>query len=285
MKPRKSDNPPGSLYLVATPIGNLGDITLRALDILRNADFIAAEDTRVTRKLLTHFDIGSVKLYSYRAHNRAECGGVLLSLLLSGQSGALVTDAGSPVVSDPGADLVALCREAGVTVSVVPGACAAVAALTLSGLPSGRFCFEGFLSHTKKQRKAHLQSLPGETRAMVFYEAPHKLLETLADFCAVFGPERRVVVCRELTKIHEEALDFTVGEALEHFTEHTPRGEFTLVVAGLPAQKAQPDIAGAQSAARELLRGGCSVRDAARSAAKQAGVPRREIYEKLIHKG
>ena len=195
----------GILYLVATPIGNLGDFTPRAAETLENADFIAAEDTRVSVKLLNHFGIKK-PLVSYHEHNHVTAGQAVLSRLLGGESCALVTDAGTPAISDPGEDLVRLCAENGVEVRAIPGCCAAVNALAVSGLPTGRFTFEGFLTVNRKSRREHLDSLKEETRTMIFHEAPHKLRTTLDDLTAAFGPERRISLCREMTKLHEEVI-------------------------------------------------------------------------------
>ncbi|MDR1737050.1 MAG: 16S rRNA (cytidine(1402)-2'-O)-methyltransferase [Oscillospiraceae bacterium] len=269
----------GTLYITATPIGNLGDVTLRALETLRSVGIIACEDTRVTRKLLARYDIRA-ELVSYHEHNARESGEVIVSRLLAGESAALVSDAGTPVVSDPGESLVALCRESGVPVCAIPGPCAAVSALALSGLPAGRFCFEGFLSMAKKSRREHLESLVSERRTMVFYEAPHKLLATLADFARVFGGERRAVICRELTKLHEETLCLTLDGALAHFTETPPRGEFTLVIDGAAPPPAV-ETRDALELARAAVAAGVSPRDAARQAAQSTGVSRREIYNQL----
>ena len=203
----------GKLYLVGTPIGNLGDISRRCAETLEMVDFIAAEDTRVSRKLLNHLDIRK-SLVSYYEHNSRESGQRILERLLAGESCALVTDAGMPAISDPGEDLVRLCAEAGVEVVAVPGPSAVVSALALSGLPTGRFTFEGFLSVTRRERQEHLASLQDEKRTMVFYEAPHKLAQTLDDLCAAFGEERSVALCREMTKLHEEVIRCTLGEAI-----------------------------------------------------------------------
>ena len=221
----------GVLYLVATPIGNLADITERAKKVLSAVDFIAAEDTRNTARLLSCYGIKN-ELLSYHEHNRRECGPKIVARLLSGESAALVTDAGMPVISDPGEDIVALCAEAGVTVRIVPGCCAAVSALALSALPSLRFCFEGFLPAVRSERQERLSALKNEERTMIFYEAPHKLRATLSDMCEAFGEGRRISLCRELTKINEEALRITVGEAVRYYTEREPRGEYVLVVEG-----------------------------------------------------
>ena len=203
---------PGTLYLVATPIGNLGDFSPRAVETLQNADFIAAEDTRVSVKLLNHFDIKK-PLVSYHEHNRASAGQAILTRLLGGETCALVTDAGMPAISDPGEDLVRLCAENGVPVLAIPGCCAAVYALAVSGLPTGRFTFEGFLPSGKKERREQLHELTGETRTMIFHEAPHRLRATLADMAEAFGGDRKIALCRELTKLHEDTVRTTLAAA------------------------------------------------------------------------
>ncbi|MDE7245178.1 MAG: 16S rRNA (cytidine(1402)-2'-O)-methyltransferase [Oscillospiraceae bacterium] len=220
----------GTLYLVATPIGNLGDLSPRAAETLENVDFIAAEDTRVSMKLMNHLGLKK-PFVSYHQHNRAAAGPSILTRLLAGESCALVTDAGTPAVSDPGEDLVRLCAENGVPVVSIPGCCALISALAVSGLPTGRFTFEGFLSVNKKERREHLQSLLAEERTMIFYEAPHKLRVTLTDLYGVFG-DRKIALCRELTKLHEEIFRTTLAQAVECYREKEPRGEYVLVVAG-----------------------------------------------------
>ena len=267
----------GMLYLVGTPIGNLGDISPRCAETLAEVDFIAAEDTRVSRKLLNHLDIHK-SLVSYYEHNSRESGRRIVDRLLAGESCALVTDAGMPAISDPGEDLVRLCAEAGVEVLAVPGPTAALTALALSGLPTGRFTFEGFLSVTRKVRMEHLASLRGERRTMIFYEAPHKLLQTLGDLCGVFGEERQVALCREMTKLHEEVIRCTLGEARARFTESEPRGEFVLVVAGAPEEEKADDGEGALARALELAASGLSARDAVRQASEEYAVSRSALY-------
>ena len=267
----------GKLFLVGTPIGNLGDISERCAETLAAVDFIAAEDTRVSRKLLNHLDIRK-PLVSYYEHNARESGEKIVSRLLAGESCALVTDAGMPAISDPGEALVRLCAEAGVEVVGVPGPSAVVTALALSGLPTGRFTFEGFLSVTRKTRLEHLASLREEKRTMVFYEAPHKLLQTLTDLCTTFGEDRPVALCREMTKLHEEVLRTTLGEACAWFGENEARGEFVLVVAGAPEEGAASDPEAALRRARELAASGLSARDAVRQAAEETGVSRSALY-------
>ena len=268
----------GTLYLVATPIGNLGDFSPRAVETLAAVDFIAAEDTRVSLKLLNHFGIKKT-LVSYHEHNHVTAGKTILDRLLAGESCALVTDAGTPAVSDPGEDLVRLCAENGVEVLSVPGCCAAVNALAVSGLPTGRFTFEGFLSVNKKTRRAHLESLKDEERTMIFHEAPHKLRTTLADLCAAFGPDRRAALCRELTKLHEETRRCTLGEAAAYYEENAPRGEYVLVVAGRePRQEAAVTLEEGAAQVLALREQGMTLKDAAREVAAHTGLSRNELY-------
>ena len=273
----------GILYLVATPIGNLGDITARAVRTLQEADFIAAEDTRVTRKLLEHLSIRK-PLVSYHEHNRMESGEKIIDRIRSGENCALVTDAGTPGISDPGESLVQLCIGAGIRMVSIPGPCAAVAALSMSGLPSGRFTFEGFLSTARKSRFEHLRELTSEKRTMVFYEAPHKLLRTLNDMLEVFG-DRQVSVSREMTKIYEETLRFSLSEAVAHFSETSPRGEFVLVIEG--AKDSPAPEAGLEDAVKTALRyigEGRSVKDAIKKAADETGVPKNLLYNEVVKK-
>ena len=269
----------GKLYLVGTPIGNLGDLSPRARRTLEEADFIAAEDTRVTLKLLNHFGI-SKPLVSYYQHNKERSGERILERILAGENCALVTDAGMPAVSDPGEDLAVACAESGVEVTSVPGPCAAVTALALSALPAGRFCFEGFLSTSKKSREEHLESLRGEGRTMIFYEAPHKLQKTLADLAAAFGGERRISLCRELTKLHEEVVRTTLAEAVTLYADEPPRGEFVLVVEGAPEQTEELPTADAALERVEFYRSeGRSLKEAAKLAAADTGYSKNELYE------
>ena len=268
----------GMLYLVPTPIGNLGDISLRARQTLEAADFIAAEDTRVTLKLLNHLEIKK-PLVSYYEHNKTFKGSRIVERILAGETCALVSDAGSPAISDPGEDLVKECAAAGITVCAIPGPCAAITALSISGQSTGRFCFEGFLSMSKKSRREHLDSLRAEKRTMIFYEAPHKLMNTLEDMVEVFGAERPVSFCRELTKLHEEVLRTTLGEAIVHFTETPPKGEFVLVVAGAPEEvKEVPTAADAAARVNELIAQGLSRKDAIKQAAKELDLPKNAVY-------
>lgn len=271
----------GILYLVATPIGNLGDLSPRAVETLGAADFIAAEDTRVSLRLLNHFDIKK-PLLSYHEHNRAAAGAAILQRLLAGESCALVTDAGTPAISDPGEDLVRLCGENGVTVQAIPGCCAAVCALAVSGLPTGRFCFEGFLSANRKERRERLRELAGEERTMVFHEAPHKLRPTLADLLELLG-DRPVALCRELTKLHEETIRCTLSQAVALYQEKEPRGEYVLVVAGAQREQ-EPGLSLEEGVARVLrLRAeGLRLKDAARQVAQDTGLSRNELYNAAL---
>ena len=271
-----------TLCLVPTPIGNLSDISPRARQALASADFIAAEDTRVALRLLNHLELKK-PLVSYYEHNKEGSGPKIVARILTGQRCALVSDAGSPAISDPGEDLVRLCAEAGIPVTAIPGPCAAITALSISGLPTGRFCFEGFLSTNKKSRQAHLDGLRSETRTMIFYEAPHKLTATLADLSAVFGAERRISLCRELTKLHEEVLRTTLGEAAAYYAEHAPRGEFVLIVEGAaPLAPEAVSEADALEAVRALIGQGLSRKDAVRRVSEQTGIPKNELYNAAV---
>ena len=270
---------PGMLYLVPTPIGNLGDISLRCRETLENADFIAAEDTRVTLKLLNHLGIKK-SLVSYYEHNKAFKGDKIVERILAGETCALVSDAGSPAISDPGEDLVKQCAEAGITVCAIPGPCAAITALSISGQATGRFCFEGFLSTSKKSRREHLDSLKKETRTMIFYEAPHKLLTTLEDMAEAFGEDRPISLCRELTKLHEEVVRTTLGEAVQKYTENGPKGEFVLIVAGTePETEEAPTETDAASYLARLISSGLSRKDAIKQTAKDLGLPKNVVYD------
>lgn len=271
----------GILYLVATPIGNLGDFSPRAVETLAQADFIAAEDTRVSVKLLNHFDIKK-PLVSYHEHNRAAAGQAILTRLLSGETCALVTDAGTPAISDPGQELVTLCAENGVTVQAIPGCCAAVAALAVSGLDTRRFTFEGFLPSGRKERRAALEELTGETRTMVFHEAPHRLRQTLADMAELLG-DRPAALCRELTKLHEDTVRTTLAQAAAYYAANEPRGEYVLVVAGREKQTA-PALTLEEGVARVLaLRdGGMKLKDAVRRVADDTALPRNALYDAAL---
>ena len=272
----------GMLYLVPTPIGNLGDISLRCRQTLEQADFIAAEDTRVTLKLLNHLGIKK-SLVSYYEHNKTFQGDRILERILAGETCALVSDAGSPAISDHGEDLVKQCAEAGITVCAIPGPCAAITALSISGQSTGRFCFEGFLSTAKKCRREHLDSLKSETRTMIFYEAPHKLVSTLEDMAQAFGPDRSISLCRELTKLHEEVVRTTLGQAITHYQENPPKGEFVLILAG--AQPVQPELPDEQDAAtrvKQLMEEGLSRKDAIKQTAKELNMPKNAVYDAAL---
>ncbi len=272
----------GVLYVVGTPIGNLGDITARQLEILETASVIAAEDTRVTRKLLSHFDIHT-PLVSYHEHSTQSVLDGLIARLVQGESIAVVTDAGMPCISDPGAKLVLQAQEAELAIQVVPGPSAVISALAVSGQDTTRFCFEGFLSVNKKQRNAHLAGLKNETRTMIFYEAPHKLINTLKDMVGVFGADRSVSLCRELTKLHEEVIKTTFAEALDYYENNAPRGEFVLVVAGASSADAGAEwtIEIAMERVRVRVSQGERAADACRAVAAETGFSKRELYQKL----
>ena len=271
----------GILYLVATPIGNLGDLSPRALATLEAADFIAAEDTRVSVKLLNHFGVKK-PLVSYHQHNQNTAGPAILARLLAGESCALVTDAGTPAISDPGESLVRLCGESGVTVQAIPGCCALVSALAVSGLPTGRFVFEGFLSTNKKDRRERLQALAGEERTMVFYEAPHKLCGTLEDLYGAFG-DRALALCRELTKLHEETRRTTLAQAAAYYRENPPKGEFVLVVAGAePVEAAAVTLGEGVALVLERRAAGERMKDAVRQVAQDTGLNRNDLYNAAL---
>ncbi len=272
----------GTLYLVPTPIGNLSDISDRCRETLSQADFIAAEDTRVSVRLINHLGLKK-ELVSYHEHNKLKSGPRIVERLQQGQSCALVTDAGSPAISDPGEDLVRLCAEVGISVCAIPGPCALVTALSASGLPTGRFCFEGFLSTVKKERKAHLDSLAEETRTMIFYEAPHRLLATLEALLTAFGPTRRISLCRELTKLHEEYLRTTLEAAVAYYQQTAPRGEFVLVVEGAALIEEAPDLEAAVALVRKQIEEGLSRRDAAKQIAAQTGLKKNILYEASLN--
>lgn len=273
----------GTLTLVGTPIGNLSDFSPRAVQALENCDFIAAEDTRVSLTLLNHFGIRK-PLISYFEHNKRERGEQICQKLEQGENAVLVTDAGMPAISDPGEDLVALCHQRGIPVSVIPGPCAGISALAVSGLPTGRFTFEGFLSVNRRSRREHLESLVNEQRTMVFYEAPHKLLSTLEDMLTAWG-DRRLCLARELTKLHEEIKLTTLAAAVDHYRENPPRGEFVLVINGAEAQKPQTfTLDEAVKTAQSLIEEGFSASDASKKAAAQTGLKKGDIYRALMQK-
>ena len=272
----------GMLYLVPTPIGNLGDISVRCRQTLEQADFIAAEDTRVTMELLNYLDIKKSLVSSYE-HNKTQKGDMIVQRILAGETCALVSDAGSPAISDPGEELVKQCAEAGITVCAIPGPCAVITALSISGQSTGRFCFEGFLSTAKKSRREHLEQLANEQRTMIFYEAPHKLLNTLEDMAQVFGGDRPISLCRELTKLHEEVVRTTLAEAIALYTEQPPRGEFVLVVAGAPEKEAEvPTEEDAAAHVAALMANGLSRKDAIKQTAKDLNLPKNVVYDAAL---
>ena len=273
----------GTLYLVATPIGNLDDLSLRAVKTLSEVDFIAAEDTRNSLRLLSHLGI-SKPMISYFEHNKRERGEHIVERLESGESCALITDAGTPAISDPGEDLVALCAAHGIPVTGIPGCCAAIDALTLSGLPTARFCFEGFLSVNKSERREQLARLAAETRTMLLHEAPHKLRGTLSDLASTLGSDRRISLCRELTKRNEDIMRTTLSGAVDHYENTDPRGEYVLVIeGGAPAQAAAfwQDMTVPEHV--EYYMGqGMKKNDAIKAAARDRGVHKNEIYQQVI---
>jgi len=272
----------GTLYLVPTPIGNLGDISQRMADTLAQADFIAAEDTRVSIKLLNHLGLKK-PMVSYHRHNTETGGQAVISRLMAGENCALVTDAGMPAISDPGEELVAECAALDIPVVVIPGPCALVAALAVSGQPTGRFTFEGFLPMNKKNRKAHLESLRKEERTMIFYEAPHKLCATLEDLSRAFGEDRPISLCRELSKLHEEVIRTTLGEAAARYEAQQPKGEFVLVVRGAqPQEEQEVTLEDGLAMVERLREQGLSMRDAVKQAAKDLGLPRNQLYELAV---
>ena len=274
----------GTLYLVATPIGNLADLSERAIKVLSEVDFIAAEDTRNSQKLLSVLGI-SKPMVSYFEHNKRERGEQIIERLQAGESCALVTDAGTPAVSDPGADLVVLCAERGVSVTSIPGCCAAITALTLSALPTGRFTFEGFLSTNKAERREHLDSLKGEKRTMILHEAPHKLRTTLSDLAEAFGGSRRISLCRELTKLNEQVERTTLAGAIEIYTAKEPRGEYVLVIEGASESAESGAFWQEMSIPAHVqyyVDTGMSEKDAIKAAAKDRGVHKNEVYSVVV---
>ena len=273
----------GKLYLVGTPIGNLGDFSPRAVETLQEADFIAAEDTRVTLKLLNHFGIKK-PMVSYFEHNKYASGAKIFERIASGETCALVTDAGMPAISDPGEDIVRMCAANGVEVVTVPGPSALISAIALSALPTGRFCFEGFLSTSNKSRREHLESLSAERRTMIFYEAPHKLLRTLEDMKNTFGEDRKISLCRELTKLHEQTIRTTLGGALEHFVQTPPNGEFVLVIDGAPEEENELTIDDALELVERYMGEGLGRKAACKKAAADTGFSSNELYEASLNK-
>ena len=282
----KNKTEKSTVYLVATPIGNLADITERAKKVLSEVDFIGAEDTRNSLKLLSCLGIKK-ELISYHEHNKKMSGERIISRVLAGESCAIITDAGMPAISDPGEDIVRLAAAAGVRVSVIPGACAAVSALSLSGLATGRFCFEGFISPNKAEREERLGKLKSEERTMIIYEAPHKLKGTLDDLCRVFGESRKISLCRELTKLNEEVVRTTLGEAVKYYTDNAPRGEYVLILegateAGVEIKDQNPLLLlSAEEHVAHYERNGMKRMDAIKAAAKDRGMTKSELYKIL----
>lgn len=275
----------GTLYLVATPVGNLSDLSERAVKVLSEVDFIAAEDTRNSLKLLSYLGI-SKPMVSYFEHNKKERGEIIAKRLKDGESCALITDAGTPAISDPGEDIVALCAELDIPVSSIPGPCAAIIALTLSGLPTARFCFEGFLSAKASERRARLAELSGESRTMIFHEAPHKLRATLEDMKAAFGADRRISLCRELTKKNEEIIRLTLSSAVEYYEKNDPRGEYVLVIEGAVCPAESESFWADMSISEHVdfyISGGLSKMDAIKSAARDRGVQKNVIYKEVCN--
>jgi len=277
-----SEHKPGKLYVVATPIGNLGDFSPRAIETLETVDFIAAEDTRVGAKLLNKFEIKKPQV-SYFEHNRKTKGDYILSRILAGESCAIITDAGTPAISDPGVDLVDLCAQNGVEVVAVPGCSAVVAALSISGMACGRFTFEGFLPVPKKERRAHLEEVKHEKRTMVFYEAPHKLERTLADMLECWG-DRPIALCREITKLHEECFRTTLSAAVEHYAQHPPRGEFVLVIGGCTEEAPPVESADLLAQVEALVTGGMPLMAAVKQVAKEHGASKNKLYQEALEK-
>lgn len=272
----------GILYVTGTPIGNLSDLSPRAVETLESVDFIAAEDTRVTLKLLNHFGIKK-PMVSYFEHNKRERGEIICARIEQGENCAIVTDAGMPCISDPGEDLVKLCEERGIKTVVIPGPSAVISALAVSGLSTGRFTFEGFLSVNKKSRSDHLKSLANEHRTMIFYEAPHKLPQTLRDLYASFG-DRKLTIVREITKIHEEVIHTTTKNAAENLSNGSVKGEIVLVLEGAPQVDDTEEftLEYAVETAKKLIENGARATDAAKEAAALTGFKKNEIYKELI---
>ena len=270
----------GKLYVLGTPIGNLEDFSPRAERILSEVDFIAAEDTRVTIKLLNHLGI-SKPMVAYFEHNKKERGNVVIERMLKGEICALVTDAGMPAISDPGEDLIRECHERGIAVESVPGPTAFATALALSGMPSGRFCFEGFLSVNKPSRKQHLDEIKNEHRTMIFYEAPHKLIKTLADMYEVFG-ERKIAIVREITKIHETVMRTSFSEAIEFYKTQEPRGEYVLIIEGAKEERIVYSLDDAVKLAKQFIKDGMSASAAAKETANLTGIKKSEIYKTML---
>ena len=284
----KNKTAKSTLYLVATPIGNLSDLSERALKVLSEVDFIAAEDTRNSMRLLSHFCI-SKPLVSYYEHNKRERGEEIVTRLLGGESCALITDAGTPAISDPGEDLVRLCAERGITVTSVPGACAMVNALALSALSTSRFVFEGFLPVSKKERRERLSTLEKEERTFILHEAPHKLRSTLTELSSILGAERKIAICRELTKLNEEIVRTTLGEAVELYSEREPRGEYVLVIEGASDLKCdrdneEIDLSALKNEVDLRCRNGESKNRAIKAVAEAHGISKNQLYGLLLEK-
>lgn len=270
-----------TLYVVGTPIGNLSDMSYRAIETLKSVDFIAAEDTRVTVKLLNHFEIKK-PMVSYYEHNIRERGQLIVDRILSGETCAIVSDAGMPCISDPGEDLVRLCSEQNVDVKVIPGPSAVVSALAISGLKTSRFTFEGFLSTNKSSRNIHLNSLKNEERTMIFYEAPHKLLNTLKDMLSVFG-DRKISFARELTKVYEQVIRTTIKESIDYFKQNTPKGEFVLVIESCePKKEEQVTFEQAVVMAKSMVSDGQKATDVSKEIAKAYGFKKTDLYRELL---
>ena len=281
--PEKNKVVGGTLYLVATPVGNLADMSQRAIKVLSEVDFIAAEDTRNSMRLLQYLGIQK-PMVSYFEHNKKSHGQLICDRLLAGESCALVTDAGTPAISDPGEDIVALCAQNNIPVTSIPGACAAILSLTLSGLPTGRFCFEGFLPMEKKERRERLEKLMYEDRTMIFHEAPHKLINTLDDMKNTFGGDRRISLCRELTKLNEEIMRTTLDGAVEYYTQKSPRGEYVLVLEGcgenVPVRAGDNlNMLSVEEHVQHYIDAGMSKMDAIKKTARDRGVHKNEIYQ------
>ncbi len=286
ISPEKNRVEGGVLYLVATPVGNLADISARAVKVLREVDFIAAEDTRNSMRLLSFLGIQK-PMVSYFEHNKRSHGEMICQRLLSGESCALVTDAGTPAISDPGEDIVSLCAEKGIKVTSIPGACAAILALTLSGLPTSRFCFEGFLSADKKERREQLEKLKFDDHTLIYHEAPHKLRATLSDMCEIFGESRKISLCRELTKLNEDIFRANLKEAVEFYKENSPRGEYVLVVEAAPegsiaSPKDELCSLSVEEHVEHYISSGLSKKDAIKATARDRGVPKNEIYMQFV---
>ncbi len=271
----------GKLYIVGTPIGNLEDFSPRAQRILKEVDFIAAEDTRVTVKLLNHLGF-SKPMVAYFEHNKKERGNVVIDRILQGENCAIVTDAGMPAISDPGEDLIRECHDQGISVESVPGPTAFATALALSGMPSGRFCFEGFLSVNKPSRRKHLEEVKNERRTLIFYEAPHKLIKTLADMYETFG-DRKIAIVREITKIHETVMRTSFSEAIEFYKTQEPRGEYVIIIEGAKEEKMSFSLEDAVKLAQNLVNEGLSTSSAAKEAASITGIKKSEIYKEMLN--